>query len=109
MSILISKDKKEFIINCKCGCDNTIHIRLEDNRDSDSYILMTYLNSNLYRDYDDRIIGVIKRKVKKIWAIARNKDYCYSDIIMDKEDFQNFKKYINLFGEEIDRSKIDSK
>ena len=36
MSVMISNDKKELIINCKCGCEDTIHIRVDDKyKDSD--------------------------------------------------------------------------
>ena len=34
-------------------------------------------------------------KLKKIWAIICNKDFYYSDIVMTKEDFKEFKEWIN--------------
>ena len=98
MSVMISNDKKDLIVNCNCGCENTIHIRLDDTyKDFDYYVIMTYLNSNWYRDQDDRIFRTIGRKLKKIWAILRNKDYYYSDVFMSCEDFTIFKEYINQF------------
>ena len=98
MSVMISNDKKDLVVNCKCGCENTIHIRLDDtDKDSDYYAIMTYLNDNWYRDQDDRILRTIGRKLKKIWAILRNKDYYYSDVLMSCEDFKVFKEYINQF------------
>lgn len=30
MSVMISNDKKELIVNCKCGCEDTIHIKSDD-------------------------------------------------------------------------------
>lgn len=98
MSVMISNDKKDLIVNCKCGCENTIHIRLDDtDKDSDYYAIITYLNGNWYRDQDDRTLRTIGRKLKKIWAILRNKDYYYSDVLMSCEDFKTFKEYINQF------------
>lgn len=98
MAVMISKDKKNLIINCKCGCEDTIHIRIDDtNKDSDYYAFMTYLNGNWYRDQNDRIFRTIEIKLKKIWAIIRNKDYYYSDVLMSCEDFKRFKEYINQF------------
>lgn len=95
---MISNDKKDLVVNCKCGCENTIHIRLDDtDKDSDYYAIMTYLNGNWFRDQDDRILRTIRRKLKKIWAIIRNKDYYYSDIWMSCEEFKTFKEYINQF------------
>lgn len=49
MAVMISDDKKELIINCKCGCEDTIHIRVDDtDKDSDYYAIMTYLNGNWF-------------------------------------------------------------
>ena len=30
MSVMISDDKKELIVTCKCGCQDTIHIKVDD-------------------------------------------------------------------------------
>ena len=98
MSVMISSNKKELIVTCKCGCQDTIHIKVDDeDKDSDYYAIMTYHNGNWYRDQDDRILRTIGRKLKKIWAILRNKDYYYSDVLMSCEDFKVFKEYINQF------------
>ena len=96
---MISNDKKELIVNCRCGCESTIHIRVSDDlKDYGIYTLMTYLNGNFYRDQGDTILGTIRRKLKKIWAILRNKDYYYADLSMSSEDFDQFKEYINQYG-----------
>lgn len=94
MAVLMTNDNKELIVTCNCGCENAVHIRI-DCEDDDYYSLCSYLNSNWYRDQDDRVLSVIGRKLKKIWAIIRNKDYHYSDIIMTKADFEVFKEYVN--------------
>ena len=91
----MSKDNKELIINCGCGCDNSVHIKVEGEGD---YCLITYLNSNYYREQEESIFKVIKKKMRRIWAIIRNKDYCYSNIIMRTQNFDEFKEYINKFG-----------
>ena len=98
MAIMISDDKKDLVITCKCGCQDTIHIWLDDeDKDADHYAIQTYMNGSWYRDQDDRIFRTIGRKLKKIWAIIRNKDYYYSDVLMSCEDFERFKEYINQF------------
>ena len=97
MAVMISEDKKNLIVNCECGCEDTIHIRIDDTEDENVCAFMTYLNSNWYRDQDDRIFRTIGRKLKKIWAIIRNKDYYYSDVLMSCDDFKRFKEYINQF------------
>lgn len=98
MAVMISDDKKELIVTCKCGCQDAIHIMVDEtDKEYDTYAYVTYLNSNWYRDQDDKIFRVISRKIKKIWAILRNKDFYYSEICMSQEDFQKFKEYINQF------------
>ena len=98
MSVMISEDKKELIVTCKCGCQDTIHIKVDDeDKDADYYAIQTYMNGNWYRDQDDTIFRCIGRKLKKIWAIIRNKDYYYSDVLMSREDFKKYKEYINQF------------
>lgn len=98
MAVMISEDKKDLIVTCKCGCQDAIHIKIDDeDKDADYYAIQTYMNGNWYRDQDDRIFRTIGRKLKKIWAIIRNKDYYYSDVLMSCEDFKRFKEYINQF------------
>ena len=98
MSLLISEDNKELIVTCKCGCNDTIRIKLDDEfKNSDYYGFITYMNGNWYRDANDNPFRSIGRKLKKIWAIIRNKDYYYSEVLMSCDDFQKFKNYINKF------------
>ena len=98
MSVMVSEDKKELIVTCECGCENAIRIRVDDtDKDYDCYAIQTYMNGNWYRDQEDTVIRCIGRKLKKIWAIIRNKDYYYSDVLMSREDFQKYKEYINQF------------
>ena len=92
--VFCSDDRRELIVTCKCGCQDSIHIKV-DKEDSEYYCLVTYMNGNWSRDQGDKIHRTIGRKLKKIWCIIRNKDYYYSDIIMRKSDFQIFKNYIN--------------
>ena len=98
MSVMISDDKKEMIVTCECGCHDAIHLRVdEEDKESDYYVIQTYMNGNWYRDQNDRILRCIGRKLKKIWAIVRNKDFYYSELMMSCEDFQKYKEYINQF------------
>lgn len=97
MAILVSENKKELIITCKCDCEEAIHfIVTDDDRKYGECAIMTYMNGNFYRDQGG-VISCFVRKLKKIWAIIRNKDYYYSDVRMSIEDFVKFKEYINQF------------
>ena len=42
MAVMISEDKKELIVTCKCGCQDTIHIKVDDeDKDTDCYAIQT--------------------------------------------------------------------
>ena len=103
MAVMISDDKKDMVITCKCGCEDAIHVQIVDIWDGEdigsdyTYGMVTYLNGNFYRDQDNGVLRTIGRKLKKIWAIIRNKDFYYSDILMSREEFEKFKSYINQF------------
>ena len=70
------------------GCGNDETQRIE--KDEEDYCFMTYLSGNWYKEQ----AGFIK-KLKKIWAIIRNKDFYYSEIILNKKDWEEYKKWIN--------------
>lgn len=93
MAVLISKDKKDLIVNCKCGCDDSVHLKITG--DEYDYAFMCFLNGNFYRDQESGVWRSWVRKVVKILCILRGKDYYYSDIVMSKKDFEEFKKYVN--------------
>lgn len=96
MSILKNHDETELIVDCMCGCYNGIHFRI-DKEDPDYYCIMTFTSGNFYRDQCDSFRRVFIKKLKKIWAIIRNKDYYYSDIALSMKDYETFKEYINRF------------
>lgn len=85
MATLKSKDNKEMIITCRCGCDEGIRVKIDES--FGDYCYQTYISGNYYKEQS----GLLD-KVRKIWAIVRNKDFYYSDIVMSKEDFEDYKK-----------------
>lgn len=93
MSVMKSKDGKNLIVDCDCGCDEGFRIRIYS--EDDNYAIISYTNGNFYRDQNEKLGRVIGKKLKKIWRIIRNKDYCYSEILMTKEDFKEFQSYIS--------------
>lgn len=94
MAVLKNSDGTEILIDCCCKCDDGIRFRI-NKMDFDYYCLMTYTNGAFYRDQDDTIWKVLCNKFKKILAIIRNKDFYYAEIVMTKDDFDEFKGYIN--------------
>ena len=94
MSIMKSEDGTNLIVDCDCKCDDGLRIRVDKDEDFDYYFIMSYTSGNFYKEQDYTIWKVIRTKLKKIWCIIRNKDYCYSEICMNKDDFKEFQEYI---------------
>lgn len=88
MATLKSNDNKQMVITCDCGCDEGI--RVEINEDFGDYCYITYISGNFYKEQANLL-----DKIKKIWKIIRNKDFYYSEICMSREDFEDYKKWIN--------------
>lgn len=88
MATLKSKDNKEIIITCDCNCDEGIRVKIDESYGD--YCYLTYISGNWYKEQN-----VLSKKLKKIWNIIRNKDFYYSEVVMSKEDFEEYKKWIN--------------
>lgn len=98
MAVFLTKDKKELIVTCSCGCEDSFHIILDDEVGKDDHIaLLTYMKGKFSADSSYSFWQVLKIKLQRIWKILRNKDYYYAETLMTREDFQIFKEYINRF------------
>lgn len=94
MAVLKNKDGTELLVDCCCGCNEGIRFRVDKN-DFDYYCFMSYTNGNFYREQGDTFWRVLSKKLEKIWAIIRNKDFYYSEVVMTKDEFDEFREYIN--------------
>lgn len=96
MSVMRDKKGDNLMVDCDCGCDEGLRIQVT--RFEDKYCILTYTSGTFYKDQNRTIWNVIATKFKKIWRILRNKDYCYSEIIMDKNDFKEFTEYLSEYN-----------
>lgn len=94
MAVLKNTDGTEFLVDCCCGCDEGIRLRINKN-DFDYYSFLSYTSGHFYREQTDNLLMVFCKKLKKIWAIIRNKDFYYSEVTMTKDQFNEFREYIN--------------
>lgn len=96
MSVLFNQERTEMIISCDCCCDSGYHFRIEKNKieDFEDYCFCTVLNGNWYMEQDKTLMKIWFNKLRKIWAILRNKDHYYSEVVMSKKDFEEFKHWI---------------
>ena len=59
MAVMISKNKKDLIVSCKCGCDQGIYFRLEHFDDLDS---MMYMSGGC-----GRILGLTSMPIQDVY------------------------------------------
>lgn len=89
---MYSKDNKELIIDCNCSCSEGVKVKIV--KEEDYYFYMSYISGKYNTQQEQRIWRVFCNKIKRIWNVIRGKDYCFSEICMSKEDFQEYKKFI---------------
>lgn len=90
MAVLKSLEGDEIVISCKCGCDEGIRIRTGRDADDGEIYYQTYLSGKWYKEQ----AGLIE-KIRKIWAIIRNKDFYYSEIVLSEEEWSMYKEWVN--------------
>ena len=88
--IFPSKDGKDLIVTYNCGCDEGVHLIID--KDHDLYCL-SYINGNFSRDQYGAF-GILRKNLSQIWAIIRNRQFYYSEIIMTRDEFRDFKDWV---------------
>lgn len=96
MSVLCNTERTEMTIVCHCGCNEAYYFRIDKDKigGEESYCFCSILSSNWYSDQNANLWTIWKKKLCKIWAILRNKDYYYSEVLMSKKDFEEFKQWV---------------
>ena len=96
MAVLFDKDKNEMIMTCDCGCGTAINMKIEkEELDDNHFWLISYIPGSSWYIAQYKALDVIKVKVKKIWNIIRSKDHHYSEIYISKEEFKQFRDFVN--------------
>ena len=80
----------EFITFCKCGCGNGIVLKA-DNEDEE--VSLQIVSDNFYTMQNKGKMSFIER-IKRIWYIIIGKEYCYFDILIDKNELKEFKNFV---------------
>lgn len=83
--------KNEYVTFCKCGCRNGIVLKA--NREDDDLSLQI-VSDNFYIMQNKGKMS-LKEKIKRIWYIIKGKEYCYFDILIDKNELQEFKEFVS--------------
>ena len=93
MSVMRTKDGKELFVDCSCGCEMGLKLKL--GKFEDQYVFLSFVSGNFYKEQGYSIFGVIGSKLKKIWRIIRGKDYVYSDICLSRGDLDELREYLD--------------
>lgn len=80
----------EFVAFCNCGCGNGVVLKF-DNEDNE---LSVQLVSDNHYTMQNKGNMSLKEKMKRIWDIITGKEYCYFDILIDKNELHDFKKFV---------------
>ena len=91
--VYTNKDKTRILVNCNCGCADGVEIIL-DKEDEDDFCSLQVVTSKWYSEQDTAWRRIAKR-LKRIWWMARGKDYYHCDVIMKKNEFDEFVEAIN--------------
>lgn len=83
--------ENEYVTFCKCGCRNGIVLKA-DSEDDD--LSLQIVSDNFYI-MQNRGKMSLKEKIKRIWYIIKGKEYCYFDILIDKNELQEFKEFVS--------------
>lgn len=94
--IFEGKDKhtKVVIVNCNCGCDEAIQIKklVYDVKDDDEYYLSILAGE--FGSTQRGIFRTIGHRIKLAWKMLRGKEYLLTEIVMTKEELDEYKKVL---------------
>lgn len=80
----------EYATFCKCGCGNGIVLKFDN---ADDELSMQLVSDNYYSIQNKGKMS-LKEKLQRIWYIIMGKEYCYFDILIDKDELQEFKEFV---------------
>jgi hypothetical protein len=90
----MDKNENIILLPCSCGCSL---LRLERDTSENLYYLSHYLDSS----YQEKsFFGLLKYKIKLIFAILSGKDYIFWDMVFGKESIKNFYLFLKEDFEE---------
>ena len=87
--------KKDINIYCNCGCINgfSFTFRIEDDDDLD-YVYLSTFASGFYA-YQCKFLKILKERIKAAWFMLRGKEYHLHEVILTKEQWDDFVKAVN--------------
>lgn len=87
------KHTKVVIVNCNCGCDEAIQIKklVYDVNDDEYYLSIL---AGEFGATQRGIFRTIGHRLKLAWKMLRGKEYLLTEIVMTKEELEEYKKVL---------------
>ena len=85
--------KKDISLLCNCGCGSGLQIIFRIDNDKD-YAYITTLTSNFYAGQRG-IWEMIWHRIKAAWFMLCGKEYYLHDVVLSKEQWNEFVKTVN--------------
>ena len=81
----------KILLECDCGCSI---LSIEKVFEDDDYISISHFYSSFYT-HQSSCLDLLKRKIKLIWSVIWNKDFCFYEVVLQKEDLKKFKEIVS--------------
>lgn len=82
--------KNEYVTFCKCGCGEGIVLKADKEIGE---LSLQFVSDNFYVMQSKGKMS-FKERIKRIWYIITGKEYCYFDVLIDKDELQEFKDFV---------------
>ena len=89
---MFMKKNNNCSLYCSCGCNNGVLLKAEKDEDFGYEISLV---SDIYYSKTAPLWTRFKEKCCRIWYIIRNKEHCYFNIFVEKEELEEFKEFVS--------------
>ena len=89
---MVLSNKEELIATCSCGCRDGVHLQI-DKWDDEDIVFLSMVTDKFYAEQTTFFRRFVE-KLKRVWFIIRSKEYLYFEIVMKKDDIQQFKEFV---------------
>jgi len=86
--------QKKFHLECRSFDEELIFAYPNFNRDDDYDVFFITHRINTWYAYQQPIRGYFRRLFSMLWCAIANKEYTFYEIVLDKSQFKEFKKWV---------------
>lgn len=83
-------NNNEQVTFCKCGCGDGVVLKFDK---EDNELSLQFVSDCFYMMQNKGKMS-LREKIKRVWYIITSKEYCYFDILIDKNELQKFKEFV---------------